>query len=175
MWQMPLTVSVNISPVEFRTQNLVERITLVLAATGLPSSRLELEVTERVMIEDAHSALKIMTDLKALGVRLSMDDFGTGYSSLSYLRSFPFDGLKIDKSFIEDLTESTEGQCIVNAIVGLGRALSLTITAEGVETAAQLEQLKTFACDEAQGYFLGKPMPLESLVQLIDDCLSQKV
>ena len=174
-WQMPLTVSVNISPVEFRTQNLVERITLVLAAAGLPSSRLELEVTERVMIEDAHSALKIMTDLKALGVRLSMDDFGTGYSSLSYLRSFPFDGLKIDKSFIEDLTESTEGQSIVNAIVGLGRALSLTITAEGVETAAQLEQLRTFACDEAQGYFLGKPMLLESLVQLIDDSLSQKV
>jgi len=167
-WSQPLLVSVNISPLEFRLNNLPERVARVLALSGLSSDRLELEITESVMIEDARSALQIMQQLKAMGVRLSMDDFGTGYSSLSYLRSFPFDGLKIDRSFINDMAQSQEGRSIVEAIVGLGRALSLTITAEGVETPEQLAQLRAFACDEAQGYYLGKPMPTTALMALME-------
>ncbi|MCD5994584.1 EAL domain-containing protein [Pseudomonas sp. CDFA 602] len=159
-WPATLRVSVNISAVEFRTPGLVERVRQALASTGLASDRLELEVTERVMIDDAQSALKLMTELKALGIRLSMDDFGTGYSSLSYLRMFPFDALKIDRSFINELDKSTQSQSIVHAIIHLGRCLSMTITAEGVETAQQLDCLHTLACDEAQGYYLNRPMLL---------------
>lgn len=118
------------------------------------------------MIEDADGAFKTMTALKALGVRLSMDDFGTGYSSLNYLRRFPFDGLKIDKSFIDELTQSHEGQSIVEGIINLGHALSMTVTAEGVETTEQLEHLQALTCDEAQGYLLGKPMKLNELLNI---------
>lgn len=118
------------------------------------------------MIEDADGAFKTMTALKALGVRLSMDDFGTGYSSLNYLRRFPFDGLKIDKSFIDELTQSREGQSIVEGIINLGHALSMTVTAEGVETTEQLEHLQTLMCDEVQGYLLGKPMKLNELLNI---------
>src|SRR5690606_18780240 len=132
-WPEELFVSVNLSPTEFQRGNLVERIQQALADTGIDPSRVELEVTESVMLDDAAGALEIMHALKQLGVRLSMDDFGTGYSSLSYLRSFPFDGLKIDRSFLNRLSESADDQSIVRAIVGLGRALSLTVTAEGIE------------------------------------------
>lgn len=166
-WHSSLIVSVNISAIEFRSQRLIERVRQVLLLTGLPSHRLELEITERIMIEDADGAFKIMTALKALGVRLSMDDFGTGYSSLNYLRRFPFDGLKIDKSFIDELAESHEGQSIVEGIINLGHALSMTVTAEGVETEAQLGYLQTLMCDEVQGYLLGKPMKLYDLSVLI--------
>lgn len=166
-WPSSLIVSVNISAVEFRNQRLIERVRQVLLLTGLPSHRLELEITERIMIEDADGAYKTMTALKTLGVRLSMDDFGTGYSSLNYLRRFPFDGLKIDKSFTDELAESHEGQSIVEGIINLGHALSMTVTAEGVETTEQLRQLQTLMCDEVQGYFLGKPMKLNDLSVLI--------
>lgn len=132
-WPASLIISVNISAIEFRNQHLIERVRQVLRQTGLPSHRLELEITERIMIEDADGAFKTMTALKALGVRLSMDDFGTGYSSLNYLRRFPFDGLKIDKSFIDELTQSHEGQSIVEGIINLGHALSMTVTAEGLK------------------------------------------
>ncbi|KQQ55987.1 diguanylate cyclase [Pseudomonas sp. Leaf127] len=169
-WEDELHVSVNISAVEFRTQGLVERIASVLAATGLPSHRLELELTERVVIEDAASSLELMLALKALGVRLSMDDFGTGYSSLSYLKDFPFDTLKIDRSFIQEIDSSARGRSIVQAIIALGRALSMNITAEGVETEEQLQCLAGFGCDEAQGYFLNRPMPLPALMQAIGTC-----
>jgi EAL domain-containing protein (putative c-di-GMP-specific phosphodiesterase class I) len=110
------------------------------------------------MLEDAESALALMQRLKGLGVRLAMDDFGTGYSSLSYLRSFPFDGLKIDKSFVSRLGDSENDRSIIQAIVGLGRALSLTVTAEGIESADHLELLKSVCCDEGQGYFLSRPL-----------------
>lgn len=166
-WHPSLIVSVNISAIEFRSQRLIERVRQVLLLTGLPSHRLELEITERIMIEDADGAFKTMTALKALGVRLSMDDFGTGYSSLNYLRRFPFDGLKIDKSFIDELAESHEGQSIVEGIINLGHALSMTVTAEGVETEAQLGYLQSLMCDEVQGYLLGKPMRLHDLSVLI--------
>jgi diguanylate cyclase (GGDEF)-like protein len=166
-WDDALVVSVNISAVEFRSPGLVDRVRAVLTATGLPSRRLELEITERVMIDDAQAGLRVMTELKALGVRLSMDDFGTGYSSLSYLKTFPFDALKIDRSFINELDRNVQGQSIVQAIIQLGRSLELSVTAEGVETDRQLACLQRFHCDEAQGYFLSKPMPLAALLQTL--------
>ncbi|MFZ3207157.1 MAG: EAL domain-containing protein [Pseudomonas sp.] len=157
-WSEELIVSVNLSPVEFQRGNLVARVQGVLDATGLPPSRLELELTESVLLEDAEGALVIMHALKDLGVRLSMDDFGTGYSSLGYLRTFPFDGLKIDRSFVSDLDGGESSEAIIQAIIGLGRALSLTVTAEGVESQAQLDILQRYGCEEAQGYFLDPPL-----------------
>ncbi|TWI56542.1 PAS domain S-box-containing protein/diguanylate cyclase (GGDEF)-like protein [Pseudomonas duriflava] len=162
-WDNGLFISVNLSPVEFHRGDLVKRVQTALDLTGLPAERLELEITESVMIEDAQGALVLMGELKALGIRLAMDDFGTGYSSLSYLRTYPFDGLKIDRSFIADLNGSADDQAIIEAIVGLGRALSLTITAEGVETQAQLDELIRVGCHQVQGYYLGRPMPVEAL------------
>jgi predicted signal transduction protein with EAL and GGDEF domain len=166
-WPEELFVSVNLSPTEFQRGQLVSRVQAVLAQTGLNPARLELELTENVMLDDAKGALQIMHDLKALGVRLAMDDFGTGYSSLSYLRSFPFDGLKIDRSFISGLAASGDDQSIIEAIVGLGRALSLTVTAEGVETIEQLQALQDARCDEVQGYFLSRPMDAQAIGHLI--------
>jgi EAL domain-containing protein (putative c-di-GMP-specific phosphodiesterase class I) len=165
LWDDKMLVSVNISATEFRTPGLVDRVRAVLNTTGLPSHRLELEVTERVMIDDAEAGLRVMRALKSLGVRLSMDDFGTGYSSLSYLKTFPFDALKIDRSFISEIDHNPQSQSIVQAIIHLARSLSLTITAEGVETAQQLDCLGRFSCDQAQGYFLNRPMPLAAFVE----------
>ncbi|WP_268800122.1 bifunctional diguanylate cyclase/phosphodiesterase [Pseudomonas huanghezhanensis] len=166
-WPKSLFVSVNLSSIEFQRGNLVERIQQALADTRLEASRLELEITESVMLDDAVVALDIMRALKSLGVRLSMDDFGTGYSSLSYLRSFPFDGLKIDRSFVNRLSESESDQSIIQAIVGLGRALSLTVTAEGIETQAQLELLRAVNCDEGQGFLLSRPLDIQAFNALI--------
>lgn len=157
-WSEQLIVSVNLSSVEFKFGHLVERVKHVLDATGLAPSRLELELTESVLLEDAESALVIMRALKDLGVRLSMDDFGTGYSSLGYLRTFPFDGLKIDRSFMSGVDGCENSQAIIKAIIGLGRALSLTVTAEGVESQEQFDILQQYDCEEAQGYFLDRPM-----------------
>ncbi|MGG5289883.1 bifunctional diguanylate cyclase/phosphodiesterase [Pseudomonas shirazensis] len=161
-WPSQLFVSVNLSPTEFKRGNLIERIQHVLTASNIAPARLELEITEGVMLEDAAGALEIMRTLKRLGVRIALDDFGTGYSSLSYLRAFPFDGLKIDRSFLSRLDQSDSNnesdQAIIQAIVGLGRALSLTVTAEGVETADHLKLLQAVACDEGQGYFLSRPL-----------------
>jgi len=122
-------------------------------------------------LDDAAKVLDIMSSLKKIGVRLSMDDFGTGYSSLSYLRTFPFDGIKIDKSFIADLVEYDTSHAIIESIVGLGRALSMTVTAEGVENVNQLNQLHKVKCDQAQGYFLGRPM---SERQFFDSCITDR-
>ncbi len=157
-WPETLFVSVNVSSREFQSGQLVERVKAALQRSGLAANRLELEVTESVMLEDADNALILMRSLKALGVRLTMDDFGTGYSSLSYLRSFPFDGLKIDRSFVSRLGESQTDLAIIEAVIGLGRALSLTVTAEGVETLEHLKLLDSVACDEGQGYYLSRPL-----------------
>jgi len=161
-WPAQLFVSVNLSPSEFKRGNLIERIQQVLSASNIAPARLELEITEGVMLDDAAGALEIMRTLKRLGVRIALDDFGTGYSSLSYLRAFPFDGLKIDRSFLSRLDQSDSNnesdQAIIQAIVGLGRALSLTVTAEGVETADHLKLLQAVACDEGQGYYLSRPL-----------------
>ena len=166
-WPDPLFLSINLSPSEFKRGNLIERVQKTLHDTGLDPARMELEITESVMLEDAAGALEVMHRLKRLGVRIAMDDFGTGYSSLSYLRTFPFDGLKIDRSFISRLAESDDDKSIIQAIVGLGKALSLTVTAEGIETAEHLQLLKAVACDEGQGYFLSEPLDFEAFGILV--------
>jgi diguanylate cyclase (GGDEF)-like protein/PAS domain S-box-containing protein len=165
-WVQPWMVSVNLSPVEFQRGDLVERVQAALVASGLPAHRLELEITESTLLDDAHHALQTLEGLKGLGVRLAMDDFGTGYSSLSYLRAYPFDALKIDRSFIRDLDGSEHSGAIIEAIVRLGKALGMTVTAEGIETTAQLEQLRPFCCEQGQGFLLGRPMSLQSFAAL---------
>jgi diguanylate cyclase (GGDEF)-like protein/PAS domain S-box-containing protein len=166
-WPEELFVSVNVSSKEFQGGQLVERVKAALLRSGLAAARLELEVTESVMLEDADNALTLMRALKALGVRLAMDDFGTGYSSLSYLRTFPFDGLKIDRSFVGRLGDSQPDLAIIEAVIGLGRALSLTVTAEGVETLEQLQLLDSVACDEGQGYYLSRPLESARFEELL--------
>ncbi|MDH4654868.1 EAL domain-containing protein [Pseudomonas sp. BN606] len=158
----PLFVSVNLSAEQFRRPGLVAQVRSALEDNGLPASRLELEITESMMLDDAQGALETLKGLSELGVRLSMDDFGTGYSSLSYLGRYPFDTLKIDRSFIAQLKEGSN-LAVVSAIIQLGHALSMTVTAEGVETAEQLESLRDLGCDELQGFYLGRPLPAESL------------
>ncbi|RLU05112.1 diguanylate cyclase [Pseudomonas prosekii] len=167
-WPQHLFVSVNLSPIEFKTGNLFERIQKTLNNSGIDPARVELEITESVMLDDAAGALEVMKNLKRLGVRICMDDFGTGYSSLSYLRAFPFDGLKIDRSFLNRLEENDDDKTIVQAIVGLGRALSLTVTAEGIETAEHLKLLKAVSCDEGQGYFLSRPLDIDAFDALVE-------
>lgn len=158
-----LNVSVNVSVVQFRGGDLAGTVDAILKATQLPPGRLELEVTESVLIENAEKALDVLARLKDLGVRLSMDDFGTGYSSLGYLRTFPFDALKIDRRFVGDLDQSKGALAIVQAILGLGRALGLQVVAEGVETQSQLDHLMADSCDEVQGFYLGRPMTEDAL------------
>lgn len=168
-WPGELQVSVNLSPIEFQRGDLVARVRRALELTQLMPNRLELEITETVMLKDSVAALQIMIELKRLGVRLSMDDFGTGYSSLSYLRMYPFDGIKIDRSFIADLNGEAKpiAIAIIESIIGLGRALSMTVTAEGVESEIQLDDLASVRCDEAQGYYLGRPQSLEQFEALV--------
>jgi diguanylate cyclase (GGDEF)-like protein/PAS domain S-box-containing protein len=156
-WDPKLTISVNLSPAQFLQPGIVATVADVLRQTGLPPKRLELEITEGTLMADTHNALRILTSLKALGVKLSMDDFGTGYSSLSYLRKFPFDKIKIDRSFISDLEDDTEAETIVQAIIAMSRSLRLDVTAEGVETKEQLAMLRALGCNFVQGYLLGRP------------------
>ena len=158
-WPPHVSIAVNVSAVQFRNPQLVDVVASALANAGLSGSRLEIEVTESIMLQDNVTTLAILHRLRALGVRISMDDFGTGYSSLSYLRSFPFDKIKIDQSFIRDLDKQGDARAIVSAISGLGRSLGMRTTAEGVETAEQFEQLRADGCTEAQGYLFGRPMP----------------
>ena len=158
-WEQPWRLAVNISPVQFRKDDLVETVRTVLARHGLPASRLMLEITEGVLIDDTSRALTLLRALKHLGVGLALDDFGTGYSNLTYLRVLPLDRLKIDKSFIQDLGTSPQADAITRAIIAMGRALGLGVTAEGVETEAQLAFLRAHGCDEAQGFLLGRPQP----------------
>ncbi len=162
-----LSVSVNISAVEFRSWNVVDRVRAALEASKLDPARLEIEITENATLWNPENSLEIMLALKKLGVKLLMDDFGTGYSSLSYLRNFPFDGIKLDKSFIAGMPESDNANTIVENIIGLGKAFSLSITAEGVETEGQLQKLMMMECDETQGYLIGRPLGLAALQEQI--------
>ncbi|HDC4537054.1 TPA: EAL domain-containing protein [Enterobacter asburiae] len=158
-----LSISVNISAIEFQASDLAERIKEILRETGLEPNRLEIEVTENVTLSDPEKTLQTMKSLKKMGVRILIDDFGTGYASLSYLRKFQFDGLKLDKSFIFTLGDSPQNQSVVEKIIDLGKAYSMAVTAEGVETAEQLSFLKKNKCDEVQGYLLGKPAAITDL------------
>lgn len=158
-WSAPLRVAVNLSAVQFRRPGLVETVRSVLEETGLPGERLELEVTESLLIDNRDEVLATLTALKALGVRIAMDDFGTGYSSLSYLQSFPFDKIKIDRVVVSDLENGSHNASIVKAVASMGRSLRMRVVAEGVETVDQARLLKELDCDELQGYYIAKPMP----------------
>jgi diguanylate cyclase (GGDEF)-like protein/PAS domain S-box-containing protein len=166
-WPKPLQVAVNLSPVQFQHGDLVGLVRSVLQETGLNPRRLELEITENILIGDFTSAVSILRRLKLLGVRIAMDDFGTGYSSLSYLQSFPFDKIKIDKTFIANLDHSPQSAAIVRAVIGLGRGLQLPVLAEGVETKSQLDFLARAACHQVQGYVVGRPLPIEDYADLV--------
>ena len=165
-WPKPLQIAVNLSPVQFQYGDLVGLVHGVLLETGLAPSRLELEITEGVLIGDFSRAVSILRRLKTLGVRIAMDDFGTGYSSLSYLQSFPFDKIKIDQAFITNVHQNPQSVAIIRAVIGLGRGLDLPVVAEGVENEAQLAFLSQEACDEVQGYLIGRPMPIERYAEL---------
>ena len=166
-WPKPLQIGINLSPIQFRHGDLVAMVHSVLLETGLPPSRLELEITEGVLIGDFSRAVSILRRLKALGAHIAMDDFGTGYSSLSYLQAFPFDKIKIDQAFISNLESNAQSATIVRAVIGLARALNLPVLAEGVETQAQLTFLANERCDEVQGYLIGRPQPIEEHAALL--------
>lgn len=169
-WPGGITVAVNLSPVQFRTSNLMQTVMGGLAKSGLPGKRLQLEITESVLLSDSAANLEILHTLRKLGISISMDDFGTGYSSLSYLRSFPFDKIKVDQSFVRDLSiESGRGEpgAIVRAIISLAQSLGITTTAEGVENASQLSALRSMECHEVQGYLISRPVAAEDVAQTI--------
>lgn len=166
-WPQDLLVSVNLSPAQFSRSDVVSDVYKILVDTGFPAQRLELEITENVMLNDIEGALGTMTALKELGVRLNMDDFGTGYSSLGYLRTYPFDSIKIDKRFIAGLSSDGNDRAVVQAIINLGKAMGLTVTAEGVETEQQLKALSKEKCHEVQGYYLSKPIDKHAFEQLL--------
>ncbi|GJE50958.1 hypothetical protein GOFOIKOB_4012 [Methylobacterium tardum] len=162
-WPAEQRVSVNISPVQFRNRELPRTILTALTRAGLSSSRLEIEVTETVLIDDVEAALDTLRQIRALGVRVALDDFGTGYSSLSYLRSFPFDKVKIDRSFVQELPTRRDNQVIVQAIRDMARGLGMSVTAEGVETCEQADRLRQSGCEELQGYLYSRPKPAGDL------------
>ena len=156
-------MSVNLSPAQFKSHTLVGTVREALLESGLPASRLELEITETLLLENSAATLSILRELNALGIRISMDDFGTGHSSLSYLRSFPFHKIKIDQSFVRDLVDRKDSMAIVRAILGLGRSLDMVTTAEGVETQEQLARLREEGCNEVQGYLFSQPRPASDI------------
>jgi diguanylate cyclase (GGDEF)-like protein len=155
-WPSNMKIAVNLSPVQFRGRGLVSTVTQTLAAAGLSADRLELEITEAVLLEQDEANISTLHQLRALGARIAMDDFGTGYSSLSYLRSFPFDKIKIDRSFVFDST-GQQGEAIIRTIAELGSTLGIETTAEGIETAEQLQLVRRAGCTEGQGYLIGRP------------------
>jgi diguanylate cyclase (GGDEF)-like protein/PAS domain S-box-containing protein len=166
-WSNRMQIAVNLSPIQFRHGDLPGLVHSVLLETGLAPTRLVLEITEGVLVEDFGRGVAILRRLKTLGVRIAMDDFGTGYSSLSYLQSFPFDKIKIDKSFISNVTSNPQSAAIVRAVIGLAHGLNLPVLAEGVETKTQLEFLAAESCDEVQGYLMGRPQPIMEYSELI--------
>jgi EAL domain-containing protein (putative c-di-GMP-specific phosphodiesterase class I) len=165
-WPHDIKVAVNLSPVQFKNQPLAQVVISALAASGLPSNRLELEITETALLQNNNATLHTLHQLRDLGVRIAMDDFGTGYSSLKYLRSFPFDKIKIDRSFVKDLSIEDDAPAIVQAIISLANSLRMTTTAEGVETERQLERLRAIGCVEMQGYLFSHPKPAAEIVRL---------
>src|SRR3984957_1529365 len=165
-WPDDIRLAVNVSPVQFKSGPLPLKILAALAASGLPASRLELEITEAVLIRDDEAALAVLHQLRAIGVRIALDDFGTGYSSLSYLQRFPFDKIKIDRCFVHDIAEPDGSSCIVQAVVNIAAARHMTATAEGVETKQQLELLRALGCAEMQGHLFSHAKPAAEIRQL---------
>jgi diguanylate cyclase (GGDEF)-like protein len=169
------TMAVNISAMEFRHEKFLEGVLAVLADTGLNPKSLELELTESVLMKQAEATESILKTLRARGVQVAVDDFGTGYSSLSYLRKFPMDALKIDQSFVRQITTAPEETTIVTAVISMGRSLKLRVIAEGVETREELEFLQAHECDEAQGYYFSRPVPPEQFAKLLETGISETV
>ena len=156
-------VAVNLSPLQFREAGLPDLVASALAESGLPAARLELEITESVLMQDPDRTVDALRQIKRLGISVAMDDFGTGYSSLATLRAFPFDKIKLDRSFIPEIESDPQARAILRAVLGIGRGLGIPVLAEGVETAAQLATLRDEGCAEVQGYLLGPPCPLAAL------------
>ena len=174
-WPGHVGVAVNLSPTQLNSENLLPTILNALATSRLPAHRLELEITEAVLMQNTETTLKTLHQLRSLGIGISLDDFGTGYSSLSYLRSFPFDRIKIDRCFISGLGSNSESTAIVKAVANLAESLSMTTTAEGVETQAQLDQVRELGCTDVQGYFFSKPVPVEDLTRMFSRRAGRKI
>ena len=174
-WPEDVDVAVNLSPIQFKNPNLVSSVRAALEASGLSAHRLELEITELVLLQNSEATLAVLHELRGFGVRISLDDFGTGYSSLSYLRSFPFDKIKIDRSFISELATRDDSMAIVRAVTGLGKSLGIVTTAEGVETAAQFELLRREGCTQAQGYLFSRPVPASEVGRMLSKTSQPRV
>jgi EAL domain-containing protein (putative c-di-GMP-specific phosphodiesterase class I) len=166
-WPDAIRVAVNLSPVQLRNRGFVATVTRTLAMTGLPARRLELEITETVLMQNDEAVLAMLHQLRGLGIRIAMDDFGTGYSSLNYLRSFPFDRIKIDRCFTTDVDRDRGDGAIIQAIVTLGASLGVETIAEGIETVDQLELVRRAGCTEVQGYLISRPRPAADLPNII--------
>jgi diguanylate cyclase (GGDEF)-like protein/PAS domain S-box-containing protein len=166
-WPEELSVSVNLSPTQMRSPNLLPTIVNALAATGVAPHRLELEITETVFMHDSEANIEILHQIRALGVRIALDDFGTGYSSLNYIRAFPFDKIKIDRCFVDEVDSRDDSRAIVRAVTGLASTLGMVTTAEGVERFDQLEELKREGCTQVQGYFFSRPVPAGQLADRV--------
>jgi EAL domain-containing protein (putative c-di-GMP-specific phosphodiesterase class I) len=165
-------IAVNLSGLQFKRGNVLEVVSAALARSGLRPDRLELELTESILLQDVDATIETLRGLKAMGVKLSIDDFGTGYSSLSYLKQLAVDKLKIDQSFVQDMLTDPDGASIVKAIIQLGHTLQLTVIAEGVEIDAQLAFLNESGCDEAQGYLFSRPVPADQFARLLEKGLA---
>jgi diguanylate cyclase (GGDEF)-like protein len=168
-WPNGLKIAINVSAIQLRSRGLVETVVAALAESGLPADRLELEITESVLLSNDSATIELLHRLRRIGVRISLDDFGTGYSSLSYLRTFPFDKIKIDRSFLLDLCSNQATMVIVSALINLATGLGMTVTAEGVETQAQLDWLRSAGCTEAQGYLISRPLSTADLRLFVSD------
>ncbi|EIM29328.1 putative bifunctional diguanylate cyclase/phosphodiesterase [Microvirga lotononidis] len=166
-WPGEMHVAVNLSPIQFRNRGLVQSVSNALASSGLSPQRLELEITESVLLQDNEMTVSTLHQLRRLGVRIAMDDFGTGYSSLSYLRSFPFDKIKIDQSFVREMSQRADCLAIVQSVANLGSSLGMPTVAEGIETEDQLRQVQAAGCTDAQGYYFGRPKPARELVHTL--------
>ena len=164
-WPDHIKVAVNLSPAQLNNRNLLNVVRGALAETGMPPQRLQLEITETVLLQNTFATLATLHELRKLGIQVALDDFGTGYSSLSYLRSFPFDKIKIDRSFIQDLSNGVEPVAIVQAVANLAKCLNMASTAEGVETQQQLELLQSIGCTEMQGYLFSRAKPASEIRQ----------
>ncbi len=162
-WRQPLKVAVNLSPIQFQKADLVPNVARILEETGLPPERLELEVTESLFIQTSQRTIETLNRLRAMGISIALDDFGTGYSSLSYLSAFPIDKIKLDRSFVCDLNQSNGNMAIISAVIGIGKSLDISITAEGIEDKETMELLRIAGCDHAQGFLLDRPHDLEKM------------
>ncbi|AWM28233.1 diguanylate cyclase/phosphodiesterase (GGDEF & EAL domains) with PAS/PAC sensor(s) (plasmid) [Sinorhizobium fredii CCBAU 25509] len=167
-WPEHVSIAINLSPVQFKHRNLVKKVADALSVSRLTPARLQLEITESVLLDESEHNIQLLQELRGLGVKIAMDDFGTGYSSLGYLRSFPFDKIKVDQAFVRDLPHGKESLAIVKAVAGLGHSLGMTTTIEGVETEDQLAAVNAEGFHEVQGYIFSRPLPPSEISKLID-------